>query len=117
MNVELIRPGHRQTLGTQDVNRYHWYATKDRRLVRGGVATKGKKLTPHEDVIHVGDIEARYIGVYTRNYVALPGCDLLLRAIGKAWDDARLIARVAALKASEDAMVICDRLEHDATVN
>lgn len=85
MNVQLIQPGHRQFVGTADLNKYHWYATRDGKLVRGSIGLKQGRPTPHEISLHLGEHEARYIGVFTRDYVALPQCEVLREAIAKVW--------------------------------
>lgn len=85
MNLQLLMPGHRHFVGTSDVAKYHWYATRDGALVRGGVATRQGRPTPRDVSLHLGECEARYIGAFTRDYVALPHCDIVKKAIEKVW--------------------------------
>lgn len=86
MNVQLARIGARSYTGTADLNKYHWYATETGELVRGGVAeTSRGRHTPHDAKLHLGTVEARYVGVYTINYTNLPHCTDLREAIADAW--------------------------------
>jgi hypothetical protein len=86
MNVQLARIGARSFIGTADLNKYHWYATRTGELVRGGVAeTPRRKCTPHDTTLHVGEVEARYVGVYTINYVNLPFAKELQEAVNEVW--------------------------------
>jgi hypothetical protein len=88
MNVQLTQMGSREYTGTRDLNKYHWYAIRTGGLVRGGIAERNGRKTAHEEALYLGGDEARYVGTYTRSYVALPFCEDLQRAVARVWKGA-----------------------------